>query len=458
MQTVIDRNPATGKVLAEIPGATLREVQAAVSQARAAQPAWAALAPEARREALLAAAQTLAARKEELADTITQEMGKTRRSALGEVEGYLAGLERKTQEVVEAIAPQPFEGAEDEAVLVRAPHGVVAAITPWNFPVGMPLSILIPALGTGNAVVFKPSEEVPLTGAILHQALAQHLPDGVLTLLQGAGDVGAALVDSDVDMVGFVGSRATGSRIMAAASNHLKRMVLELGGKDPMIVFADADLEAAAECAVTHSLRNTGQVCCSVERVYVAEAVAERFEALVLEKARDWKHGDGFTESSRMGPLVSETQRNKVHQQVQEARAEGADVALGGELPEGPGYFYPATVLTNVRQDQRITQEETFGPVVALTRFSGEDEEGIRLANDTLYGLGANVWTGDEERGRRVAAALQAGQVGVNRYLAGAPGSPWVGARQSGFGFRGGPEGHRQFTTPKTISVARPSS
>lgn len=456
MQTVIDRNPANGEVLAEIPGASVEQIRAAVARARAAQPAWAALSAEARREALLASLGTFEKRKDELADTITREMGKTRRSALGEVEGYLSGLEAKTREIVEAIAPQPFAGTEDETQLVRVPHGVVAAITPWNFPLGMPLSILIPALGTGNSVVFKPSEHVPLTGALIHQVLAQHLPEGVLELVQGAGDVGAALVDADIDMVGFVGSRATGMRIMAAASQGLKRLVLELGGKDPMVVFADADLEAAAESAVTHSLRNTGQVCCSIERVYVAEPIAAAFEERVREKAQAWHHGDGFAEGVAMGPLVSEHQRDIVDQQVQEARAEGARVVLGGQKPDGPGFFYPATVLADVRQEQRITREETFGPVIALTRFSGDEAEAIRLANDTPYGLGANVWTQDLDRGRRVAAALQAGQVGVNRYLAGAPGSPWVGARQSGFGFLGGPEGHRQFTTPKTISVAAP--
>ena len=455
METVIDRNPANGEVLAEIPGAPREAIHAAVARARAAQPAWAALTPEARRAALLGCVGEFEALKDELADTITREMGKTRRSALGEVEGYLAGLEAKTQEVVEVLAPKRFEGTEDETQLVRVPHGVVAAITPWNFPLGMPLSILIPALGTGNTVVFKPSEQVPLTGELIHRALSRHLPEGVLELIQGAGDVGAALVDSEVDMIGFVGSRATGQRIMQAASQSLKRLVLELGGKDPMVVFADADLEAAAESAVTHSLRNTGQVCCSVERVYVADEVAEEFETRVLAKAKDWQHGDGFEEGVAMGPLVSERQREIVHGQVEEAQAEGARVLLGGVRPDGPGYFYPATVLADVRQEQRITREETFGPVVALTRFSGEEGEAVRLANDTPYGLGANVWTRDAERGARVAAALHAGQVGVNRYLAGAPGSPWVGARQSGFGFLGGPEGHLQFTTPKTIGVAR---
>jgi len=336
---------------------------------------------------------------------------------------------------------------------VREPHGVVAAITPWNFPVSMPLSILLPALAPGNTVVFKPSEHVPLTGAVLYEILAEVLPSGVVQLVQGAGDVGADLVASDVDMVGFVGSRKVGQLIMRAGAESLKRMVLELGGKDPVVVFADADIEVAAECCVRHSLRNTGQVCCSVERIYVAEEIAEAFEAVVVEKARAWSFGDGFDEGVSMGPLVSGEQRERVERHVADARAKGARVLLGGEAPGGDGFFYPATVIADVGADHAVACEETFGPIVCLTSFGGDEEDAVRLANDTPYGLGASVFTSDLERGRRVANGIRAGQVGVNRYLAGAPGTPWVGARQSGFGFLGGVEGHRQFTTPKTIST-----
>ncbi|MEZ6006065.1 MAG: aldehyde dehydrogenase family protein [Planctomycetota bacterium] len=451
MQTIEDRNPATGELIATIPCAGPEEVRAAVARARAAQPGWAALPGEERRRRVLASLEVFRELEGELADTITREMGKPRRNAAGEVQGYLSGIERETAEVLEALAPQRFDTGETETTLVRMPHGVVAAITPWNFPIGMPLSILIPALMAGNTVVFKPSEHVPLTGALIHKALSAHLGPDVLVLLQGDGRTGAALVDSDVDMIGFVGSRATGQHIMRAAAGGLKRLVLELGGKDPLIVFADADLEKAADCAVQHSVRNSGQVCCSVERVYVAEAVRERFEQLVLDRIGAWTYEGP---EAPLGPMVSPGQREVVHGQVQEAVAQGARLLAGGRLPEGPGSFYPATVLADLRPEHRVLVDETFGPVVALATFSGEEAEAIRLANDTPYGLGANVWTGDRERGLRVAQAIVAGQVGVNRYLAGAQGSPWVGARGSGFGFLGGPEGHRQFTVPKTIGVA----
>ena len=274
----------------------------------------------------------------------------------------------------------------------------------------------------------------------------------MLVVVQGAGSTGAALVAGDVDMVAFVGSRDTGKHIMQSASADLKRLVLELGGKDPLIVLADADLEAAADCAVEHSLRNTGQVCCSVERIFVADDVADEFEGLVLDRARAWKHGSGFDEDVRMGPLVSPQQRERVILHVEQAVRSGARLLLGGEEETGPGWFYPATVLADVTDDLPVAREETFGPVISLSRFSGDEEEAVRLANDTPYGLGANVFTADLERGRRMARRIRSGQVGINRYLGAAAGAPWVGARQSGFGFLGGVDGHKQFTIPKSIS------
>ncbi len=447
-----DINPSTGELIAEIPSTSPEQLQAAVARARAAQPAWAALGVQERIKLLGAVSERLEANAEELADLISKEMGKPRAAALGEARGWAKQAQVELQEISRAVEPEWHETDSNRVQLVRDPLGVVAAITPWNFPVGMPFQILLPALGTGNTVVFKPSEMVPLVGARIAELLGEGLPPGVLELVQGDGALGAALVESDVNMIGFVGSRATGIKIMGAAAGGLKRLVLELGGKDPLIVMGDADLESAAECAVRHSLRNSGQVCCSVERVYVADEVADVFEQLVIEKAKEWNCGDAFEEGVKMGPMVSALQLQKVEAQLTAAQAAGARIAYRGEVPAGKGFFHPPVVLTNVSADQEITHEETFGPVVSLTRFSGEEQEGVRLANDTPYGLGANVYTADVERGLRMAQGIHAGQVGVNQYLGGAPGLPWVGARQSGFGFLGGIEGHRQFTVPKSIA------
>ena len=218
--------------------------------------------------------------------------------------------------------------------------------------------------------------------------------------------------------------RVNGGVFSNWAAEHLKPLVLELGGKDPLVVFADADLEGAAKCAVEYSLRNTGQVCCSIERVYVAEDIADAFEQRVIELARAWSFGDPCDNATKMGPLVSAEQRAKVAAQVEGAVRAGARLSLGGELPSGPGWFYPATVLTDVAQSNPITHAETFGPVVAITRFDGSEEEAVRLANDTIYGLGANVWTADAERAMRVARRIRAGQIGINRYLGGTSTTP----------------------------------
>jgi len=379
-------------------------------------------------------------------------MGKPIEAARAEVQGAVKSALASLDDVGRALEPDVYRDGGHETRVERHPQGVVAAITPWNFPVLMPLDIFVPALGAGNTIVFKPSEHVPLVGATLAECLTELLPTGVLVTIQGAGRTGADLVASAVDMIAFVGSRDTGKHIMRSASDGLKRLVLELGGKDPLVVFADADLESAADCAVTHSLRNTGQVCCSVERIFVAEDVADELEALVLERAKSWRHGNGFDDGVKMGPMVSEEQRAKVIAQVEDAKANGARLLLGGETPTGDGWFYPATVFADVDEDLALSRQETFGPVISLSRFSGDEEDAVRLANDTPYGLGANVYTRDLEKGRRVAGRIQSGQVGVNRYLAASPKAPWVGARQSGFGFLGGIDGHRQFTIPKSIS------
>lgn len=451
--TIRNLDPATGELIEEVPCATGAEVQAAVARARAAWPAWRDMESSQRLELVRAALERMGEQAPELGAVLSREMGKPLDRAVGEVRGYFQRLTEELERVAQAIAPEIVPGSEDRVLLTREPHGVVAVITPWNFPVGMPAQMLVPALGAGNTVVFKPSEHVPLTGAYLARLFQEQLPEGVLELLQGEGAVGAAMVDADVDMVAFVGSRATGIAIMRSAAGSLKRVVLELGGKDPLIIFADSDLEAAALSATEFSLSNTGQVCCSVERILVESSVAKKIEELVLKEVANWPYGDPQVKGTCMGPLVSESQRDNVVAHVADAREKGARIAIGGELPEGPGWFYPATVIVDAPEDAKVRQDETFGPVVCLSTFETEDEA-IARANDTVYGLGANVWTSNPERGQRVSAALRAGQVGVNRFLGGAPGTPWVGARQSGMGFLGGIEGHRQFTTPKTVATA----
>ncbi|MEE9129809.1 MAG: aldehyde dehydrogenase family protein, partial [Phycisphaerales bacterium] len=255
-----------------------------------------------------------------------------------------------------------------------------------------------------------------------------------------------------VDMIAFTGSRAAGKHILGSASAALKRVILELGGKDPMVVLDDADIKAAAKFAVNNSFRNAGQVCVSTERIYVDEKIADAFEREVVQLAGDLKTGDGMEENINVGPMINDTQREHVLKQIRAAVSQGAHVAFGGA--DHPEHFILPTVLTNVTHDMDIMRDETFGPVACIERFTDADEA-IALANDTPYGLGAVVFGGNRQRAADVARRLDAGMIGINKGCGGASGSPWVGAKQSGFGYHSGKQGHRQFTQPRVVSVRK---
>jgi acyl-CoA reductase-like NAD-dependent aldehyde dehydrogenase len=449
---------------------TEAEVGEAIAAAKAAQPAWAATPLAERIELLKAVCKALD--KEALVALIVQEMGKLESEARDEVDGAM-----DKDEFLDLIADANASVTHDNGLVVREPHGVVAVCSPWNFPADEGLLLALPALAAGNTVVLKPSELVPLTGAKVFEALAAALPPNVVRLVQGDGAVGAALVAGDVQMCTMTGSTGTGKKIMAVCAADLKRLVLELGGKDPMVVFADADLDLAAEHAVTFGLYNCGQVCCSVERVYVAEAAADAFVAKCADRVRAAHSGHGSDPAATIGPLASAMQLAAVAAQVERAVQCGARVVCRGSVAQqapgpadpGPadggrratgasadGNWFPATLLDGVPQDAPITRDETFGPVVAVTRFEGSEAEGVRLANDTEYGLAAYVYTGDPAgKGARVAMQIKAGQVSINNIgaMQGVVPSlcPWVGLKGSGFGSHSGPDGWRAFSNPKSL-------
>jgi len=447
-------NPATGEVVGEVAVSTVEEVAAAVARAHRALPGWRSLAPAARAAALAAAGAEVQAAAPALADLVTAEMGKLRRSALGEAQSVAESL-KSLHRLLPALEPAEHRDGKLVTHVVRDPLGVVAAITPWNFPLSMPESLLSPALLAGNTVVWKPSELTPLTGALLHERIAAALPPGVLELVQGADETGRALVAADVQMVAFVGSQAVGKSIMQAAGRDLKRLVLELGGKDPMVVLEDADLERAADFAVNGSFRNSGQVCVSIERIYVHQAVADAFIEKVVARAKSWRVGPGTSEEADMGPMASAAQRDRVLAQLEDARRRGAQILLGGRPMPGPGFFLEPAVVVGVSDDMALMREETFGPVAAIERVKSADEA-IEKANATSFGLGATLWCGAPDRARALAARLDAGMVGVNRSIGGVSGTPWVGAKQSGYGFIESPEGLRQFTQTRKISYEEP--
>ncbi|HHO49763.1 MAG TPA: aldehyde dehydrogenase [Deltaproteobacteria bacterium] len=443
-------DPATLEPIGEVERTDVKAVGLVVERARAAAPAWRGLGVEARRDVLRRAQPLLMDQVEAIGELLTREMGKPLREATGEVRACARGLGEGLDEMVAALQPETLRDERTHTVRYRDPFGVAAVITPWNFPVSMPHGMVIPALMAGNTVVLKPSEETPLVAAAWAEILCSVLPTDVLQVVQGDEAQGRALVAADVDLVAFTGSREAGAQILSAAGHGLKRVVLELGGKDPLVVLDDADVEAAAAFAVRNSFRNAGQVCVSTERIYVAEPIADAFEARVIALARELVVGPGLEPDTDVGPMINARQKGRVLSQIRSAVGQGARLHLGGE--EGEGNWLHPTVLTGVDHRMEIMREETFGPVACLMRFS-EDREAIRLANDTPFGLGAVVFSGDDERGWAVARRLEAGMVGLNRGVGGARGAPWVGAKQSGYGFHSGIEGHRQFAQVRIVSV-----
>lgn len=441
-------DPATGELVGTVEATPIAEIGPMIARARAAAPGWRALGAEGRRDVLRAAAAGFEADLEDLATLLTREMGKPRREAVGEIRSCVAGLNVDLDEIVAALTPEVLSDGGTRTTVFRDPYGVCAAVAPWNFPVAMPHSLVVPALMAGNTVLFKPSELTPLIGAAWARHLIAVLPADVLQIVQGDEEQGRALVASDVDLIAFTGSRAAGAQILTAAGPSLKRVVLELGGKDPMIVLGDADVEKAARFAARNAFRNAGQVCVSTERIYVADSIAETFEQRLVELASALVVGNGATEGVDVGPMISLRQKEHVVLQVKDAVQRGAALRCGD--PDAEGNFLRPMVLTGVDHGMALMRDETFGPVVGVMRFR-QDDEAVALANDTPYGLGATVF-GDEDHALDVARRLDAGMIGVNRGVGGAPGAPWVGAKQSGYGFHSGIEGHRQFAQVRIVS------
>lgn len=447
---ILDINPATGELIEKIKCSSTGEVASGVKLARKAFKVW-VNTPLKKRIALFKnISRDLLKEKKEIGKLITEEMGKVYRSAVGECEGTAYAIEENIKLAEKAAQTEYHKEGNTTTEIHRMPLGVVAAISPWNFPVGMPESLLTPAILMGNTVVFKPSENTPMTGKALYEIYNRYLPKGVINLLQGAEEVGEQIINSDIDMVAFVGSQAVGKIIMEACSKKLNRLVLELGGKDPMIILKDADLSKVVPYAVHGSLRNSGQVCVSVERIYIEDKIAAEFEKLVLEEVKKYKVGNGFDDVD-IGPMVSENQRNHVINQIEEAKKKGAKILIGGEKIDGDGFFMQPTMITNLSDKFDIMNTETFGPVICIQRVKNA-EEAVEKANNSTFGLGATVWTKNLSKGKKLAEKIESGMIGVNQGIGGVSGTPWIGIKQSGFGYLGSVDGIRQFTVPKKIS------
>ncbi|HMG32777.1 MAG TPA: aldehyde dehydrogenase family protein [Blastocatellia bacterium] len=457
---IVSLNPATLEEVARFHITTAAEVNAAVDRARAAQPAWGALSFNDRARIVLQVQSELFDRKEEIVRIISDETGKPPFEALSTevfmVSDLMSHFATNAQRILKS---QKFSLAvmrNKRSMLVYEPLGVVGVISPWNFPFSIPVGEIVMALMAGNAVVFKPSEYTPLVGdAIKRLFAAAGIPEGVLEVVQGDGSTGAALVESKVDKIFFTGSVRTGKRIAESAAKRLLPIVLELGGKDPMIVCEDAPFERTVKGAVWGAFMNCGQVCASVERLYVMEPIAQKFIAAVVEEVKKLRVGaPGPDCSTDVGPLVNERQLGVVVDHVSDAVAKGARVLAGGrERPDLGGYFFEPTVLVNVNDSMKVMTDETFGPVLPI-KIVKTEEEAISEANNSRYGLLASVWTADNERGRRIANRIEAGTVIINDalYTHGAAQTPWFGVKESGIGVTHGEAGLFEFVRMKHLN------
>ncbi|QFI36831.1 aldehyde dehydrogenase [Moritella marina ATCC 15381] len=443
MPTLTSYEPISRAAIGTVNITTAAQLPMLVSAAQQAQRDWATLSLGMRQQQLNRAFQQLTPVQDQLATLISQEMGKDYRRATYEAGGTIQSAAYFTDEIAQALAPERLDRNTE---LQYRPLGIVAVIAPWNYPLAMANNLLMPALMAGNAVILKPSEETPLVAELFVNTLNKILPKGLLQLAQGDSETGKALVASAIHMVAFTGSMATGKHIMASAAPALKRLVMELGGNDPMIVMASADINAAVQFAVASSFENAGQMCTSTERVYVDSRIAAEFERKVVALARQYQVGAWDKPGVNIGPLVNPLQHQKVLNQLQDATQKGAQLLLGRD--DYPLPFIQPTIVTGMTTDMLLERDETFGPVVAISHFKHIDEA-ICRANDSPYGLGAVVFGG--QGAAAVAEQLEAGMIGVNQGIGGGA-APWVGAKQSGFGFHGTTAGHRQFAQVRVIS------
>jgi acyl-CoA reductase-like NAD-dependent aldehyde dehydrogenase len=444
-------DPATGETIGRIPAGAERDAERAVEAAQEAQPGWAARDAAERAQLLKGCALALRENLDELAELQTRENGKPLPDSRAGVEAGIGGIEQYA-ELGPLHRGRSLSGSTSATdLMVHEPCGVAAVIVPWNDPVAIACGQIAAALVTGNTVVFKPSEKTPLCGRRLAELM--ELPPGALNVLLGDARAGRPLVaHHGVDVVVHTGSVGTGREIARICASSLKKALLELGGKDPLIVDEGVDPGWAADQAASGAFANAGQVCTSVERIYVHERVAEPFIEALVERAESLVVGSGLEPGTGMGPLIDEGQRRHVHRQVDEAVAAGAELLTGGRPGDGPGTFYPPTVLSGVDGRMAIMREETFGPV-APVQVVESFEDSLRAANETGYGLAASVLTPLQEHAQRAWRELQAGTVKVNAVWGGAPGGAAQPRKMSGTGFGYGPELLTELTCTKVVHV-----
>ncbi|EPR76063.1 Succinate-semialdehyde dehydrogenase [NADP+] [Leifsonia rubra CMS 76R] len=453
-------DPSTGEVLLSIASATPEDGQDALAAADAAQRGWSRTAPRERAEILRRGFEAVTARAADFALLMTLEMGKPLAEARGEVAygaEFLRWFSEETARISGRYAQSP--DGSSRLIVMKRPVGPCLFITPWNFPLAMATRKIAPAIAAGCTMVLKPATLTPLTALLFAQVMQEAgLPAGVLNVIptrKAAAVTGPLIKDSRLRKLSFTGSTEVGRRLIADAADQVLRVSMELGGNAPFLIFEDADIDRAVEGALVAKLRNGGEACTAANRFLVHESVAEQFSEKFAQRVGTMTVARGTEPGSKVGPLVDEHTRSKVHELVESALAEGATAVVGGHAIDGPGYYYAPTVLTNVPANARILSEEIFGPVAPITTFVDE-AEAIRLANATEYGLVAYAFTRDLNRGLRLAEELEVGMFGLNTGMVSNPAAPFGGVKQSGLGREGGFEGIDEYLETRYVGIADP--
>ncbi|WP_080796793.1 NAD-dependent succinate-semialdehyde dehydrogenase [Corynebacterium pacaense] len=454
-------DPATGETVATVADATIADAARALDAAVAAQEKWAEFSPRQRSVVLTRIFEVVAQRSEDFARTMTIEMGKPLAEARGEVaygNEYFRWFAEEAVRIPGRFATAP--GGNGHILVSRAAVGPVLAITPWNFPLAMATRKIAPALAAGCPVIVKPAHETPLTMLLLGEVFAQvfaelGVPDGLVSILpttDAAAMSAHLMADQRLRKVSFTGSTPVGRQLVRQAADNLLHTSMELGGNAPFVIAADADLDLVITCAMQAKMRNGGEACIAANRFLVDASIAEEFTTRLTRAMEAVIPGHGLDGATTLGPVITAKQRDRIASLVDAALAAGAQATTGGTLPDGPGYFYPATVLVNVPADARILHEEIFGPVATITTFTTLDQ-GIRAANDTEFGLASYGFTTNVDTAQYLAENLHAGMVGINRGAISDPAAPFGGIKQSGFGREGGSEGIEEYLDVRYIAL-----
>jgi acyl-CoA reductase-like NAD-dependent aldehyde dehydrogenase len=450
-------NPATGEALRELAEDTPDAIARKVEKARREQAAWARTPLAERKKAIAVFAGLLEKNKDDLAARLTSEMGKPITQARNELTALQGRIRFFLDNVEAALADEVVHDKDAwRETITYEPLGLVGNVSAWNYPYFVGSNVFVPALLAGNAVLYKPSEFATLTGLAITDAMqAAGVPAAVFALVIGGGEAGRALMEQPLDAVFFTGSYATGRKIAEAAARQLMKVQLELGGKDPVYVADDVDAAAAARATADGAFYNTGQSCCSVERIYVHERIHDAFVEAFVAEVQGFVVGDPLDEKTYIGPVAREVHLRVLEEQVADAQAKGGRRRLGGARLDRPGFYFAPTVFTEARPDMALMRDETFGPLIGIQKVR-DDDEALRLMNDTEYGLTAGVYTGDESRARRLLAGVDSGSAYWNCCDRVSPRLPWSGRRHSGVGVTLGLAGIRAFVQPKAWHLKRP--